>query len=146
MKQYERYTTIKMLNDKVYLFDKVIFSSAILLLLILFSVFIFSIGADSNKYFYVSCKYSAYCENPLYNNVNYCGKSLAIDSPLCTTELLKRGEHLGTRAPYFLNNAWLIAFTFLFFTFLLNHKVWNKDIKFKDIKEYFKSIDLKEAK
>ena len=121
----------------IYTFDKLFFGIGVLILLLLFIFMIISYnGLQANKNFYVACNkpIGLYCENPVYNNSAYCGKTLSVNDPLCNQRFMVDGESIGIKPPSLLRNAYPLTIIYILLLFLLNHFKYNRGFKFKGIK------------
>lgn len=119
-----------------YTIDTYFTTSSILLILLLFvSYIVYTDGFNANKYFYVECKnpMGLYCENPMYNNYNYCGKIVDANSQICSQELLTSGESIGVKPPSLLKYAPPLIIIYVIIIFLINHFLYNKNFSFKKV-------------
>ena len=132
----ERFTTVELKNGNEYVFDKYLFSLLVGVLLGFAVVMIIDGGLDANKYLFVECKTTSagkYCENPLYNNPAYCGRTLPAESFACTQEFIPDGVTMGKKAPAYIQYFDVIVMACIVFGFLLNHLLYNRG-KFRGLK------------
>lgn len=119
----------------IYTFDKIFFSIGVCILLLLFIfIMVSQNGLQANKNFYVSCNSKMGCYNPLYNSYG-CGKSIEATSKFCTQEYLFNGETIGVKPPSLLTYITPLTILYMLLLFLLNHVKYNREFKFKSIKE-----------
>ena len=120
----------------IYTFDKLFFSIGVFILLLFFIFLMVSQnGLQANKNFYVECikPMGLYCENPVYNNVAYCGKVLDVNSQLCTQQFMVNGESIGIKPPSLLTYITPLTILYIVLLFFLNHIKYNRGFKFKGI-------------
>ena len=137
----ERYAKLELTSNQTYIFDRYLFVGAIVMLLIFTVSMIFYLGGlDANKYLYIHCDNKGGCENQLYKNYNYCGKTIDINSIACTQELLPYGFEAGKKPPAIVNDFWLYAGALILLMFIINHFKYNKQFSFKNA---INEVDLK---
>jgi hypothetical protein len=128
------YLKTVMLNGKPYIFNKLIFRSAFI---IIFSLFIFSIiryGSSDNIYYRCSVGFgfngsAALCDNPFYLDKNFIGK---VPSEMSFNKTLPKGYTFGKPAPFLFDNFTEIILSLLALSFLLNHLIYNSFPPSKD--------------
>ena len=136
----ERFAKLELNDNQTYIFDRYLFVGAIVVLLIFAVSMIFYLGGlDANKYLYIHCDNKGGCENQLYNNLNYCGKTIPLDSIVCTQELSPYGFEAGKKPPQIINDFWIYAGALILLMFIINHFKYNKQFSFKKLSE----VDLK---
>ena len=130
----ERYARLELKDNQTYIFDRYLFIGAIVCLLIVAISMIFYLGGlDANKYLYIHCDNKGGCENQLYNNFNYCGKTIPLDSIVCTQEVLPYGFEAGKKPPAIVNNFGLITGIIIGLMFIINHFIHNRTFRFKKL-------------
>lgn len=131
------------LKDQVYRFNTNIILSSVLIMLVLAIGILWYYegldGFDMNKKFYVSCQSDMGCENPLYQNMAYCGSMIASNDPICNKEYLIKGETYGEAPPKIFRYFTLIVLSILLLAFVVNHFVMNREFSFKEL---FKEANL----
>lgn len=131
------------INGQTYRFDSLLFNIYILALSIFVAVIIMLYGTNNLMFtFYMVCPnetnefgYIGQCQNPLYNNPEFCGKKIESDSLFCTKEFLNVGEELGRKPPININlikDLITLSFVLMFF---LNHYLHNQSFSFKKLWE-----------
>lgn len=116
---------------KIYKFDRYIFLGVVAVSLIFAITIIISAGGfDANKYLYVECKtyVGGYCENPLFNNTAYCGKSIDVNAPICTNSLLPNGFIAGRKPPAIISIFGTITAILVCCGFVVNHYLYNRGV------------------
>jgi hypothetical protein len=137
--KYDRYTTVELENGEHYIFDKYVFLGYIgVLLLIFLSFILLNGGLSSDKNIYVKCdvKHNSgwsqpMCENPFYKNYEYCNTLWA---RACEQETIPNGFTYGKPPPSIMIWFDICVFIGLILATLINHYIWNRWIKFKDLK------------
>lgn len=130
----ERYLITGSKETQEYTFDRYIFLFYILAVLIVAVALIIILGGfDANKYLYVECKTSnnSWCLNPLYNNTNYCGKTIMWDEIACNQEFIPNGFSMGKKPPAILEIWGTVVFVGLLIMFIINHLIYNRKFNFK---------------
>lgn len=124
----ERFKYIKF-GSKYYKSDKVIFGTAILLVLVLVSIILYQDNFNgSNKYYsYCPTTEKDGCFNLFYNS-SYCKDSL---NPVCSVEHMFPGQELGEKPSWLTTNFLSIGFLILISAFIINTLIYNKGL-FKD--------------
>jgi len=141
---------IKQLQNKMdlskkynYKFNKIIFNSGILLMIVLFIIIWGQTGFQNiNKpLLYLTCNSSQnICENKFYqvcnpNSLNYRGDydiCSKIDKKFYSKEYLEDGETIGEKPSILLQNAGLIYILIILTCFLFNHVLYNKERKINE--------------
>lgn len=115
------------IDGKKYYFNPFIFQVMIILLMIIVIVSGFLYGFSAQKTFYVNCdkKLNFTCENPLYNNLYYCGKTIPSNDYICKTELLPSGFEYGQAPPKIYDIFGLITILFFAIALIKNHYSYN---------------------
>lgn len=131
-----RFTELKF-KDTTYIFDKLIFTVIISLLLCSSIYFLSSNGWDKSNHIYVKCSGDQPCDNSYYNNLQVCGKYLPIDSYLCTTKVLTPPYQYGNPEPAYITYFGGVAFIMCVVGLIINHFLFNKD-KMKYVVEVLK--------
>jgi preprotein translocase subunit SecG len=130
-------------NGKPYFFNRTVFTLAVLALLIIAVVMLALSGFDKSEKIYVSCnKDRTQCDNPLYKNWAYCGKTIDANSLICTQEFLPGGFQYGEPPPLVVQYFASLAFLTLILAFIINHFMFNKHLSKKDFKEVIKEVQL----
>lgn len=126
------------LHSQTYRFNTNIILSAILIMLLLAVGILLKYegldGFNINKKLYVACDQWR-CENPLFNNSAYCGKTIPSDDPICNKMFLVKGESFGEKPPQIFYYYGFIMFVGLLSAFVVNHFVMNKGFSFKKLNE-----------
>ena len=116
---------------KGYVFRKWVFRLVLLLLVALALLGVVLQGPRSLTLpsLYVECPKESVvrCENPVYHNVEYCGKALSESDPLCVLEFLVPGTSLGVKLNFIIANFVLLTLALVVLGFVLNHFLYNKD-------------------
>lgn len=114
---------------KGYRFDKLIFGSYVLLILVLFLTIFFVSGSDKTEHIYYKCDAGfGQCISPFYHNYPLCEK---LWFNACQQEFIEDGFSFGDPVPFVVRSWGLILGVLLFGAFVLNHFMHNRDFKFK---------------
>jgi hypothetical protein len=122
-----RYSEIKVSDTKRYRFDKLIFTSIILVALIFSVIVLQSNNYDKSQKVYLNCDSKTPCFNPYYES-NICGTVLELDNYLCTTDVVPSGYVYGTPTPFYIKNFSTIIIGFILVGLLVNHFTYNKGV------------------
>jgi hypothetical protein len=122
-----RYSEFKISDEKKYRFDKLIFTSIILVALIFSVIVLQSNNYDKSQKVYLNCNSDTPCFNPYYES-NICGTVLESDNYLCTTDVVPSGYTYGTPSPFYIKNFSTIIFGVLLAGLLVNHFAYNKGV------------------
>ena len=127
-----RYTKFKTSKGE-YRFDKVIFTSAVLLLLLFAMTILFINNFDKSQNLYLNCPVDmGRCFNPYFNDSTICGKIVPFNHPVCNQQLIEAPYTYGTKAPWYVDSFGLIAVIILLVSLIINHFTANK-ISIKDL-------------
>lgn len=130
MKPYERFTKIKTDTGREYIFDKYIFLSAIIFLLLLFFAATWlNGGLSADKHFYIRCNdadsimflngsVGGGCKNPLYHDYKY---SQFLPENFTELEWIPNGFTYGEPPPKFLGYFEIATIITLLLAFGINH-------------------------
>ena len=115
---------------KGYRFDKVIFLSLVLLLLVSTVGLMFMNNFNGSQHPYFNCPNDyGRCFNPYFGDSNVCGKSIPSDNFLCTNEVVNAPYTYGEPTPWYVSSFGLIACALLLIAFVVNHFTSNKGFK-----------------
>jgi hypothetical protein len=125
--------TVKVGKQQVYKFNSLFFLGGIVFLLLVSVVTLAVNGFDKEQHFFVSCPSDAIssCENPLYHNLAYCGKTLDAEGVLCQTPTIFQGGSLGVPPPFIVKHFLEVSLGVVLVCFLLNHYFLNKGFSFR---------------
>lgn len=134
----ERFTELKNDDVVVYRFDKLIFGCFVLVILAFFVAMFLFFGSDRTYHIHYVCDTSSlatysqpYCENPFYKSHPVCDQMW---DGACDQEFVMNGFEFGKPAPFLVKHFGLILGVLLFFAFLINHFVHNKDFRIKKLR------------
>jgi uncharacterized integral membrane protein len=132
---------LKLGNGKRYRFNTVLFQVMVLVLLFIVVGVLAWSGFDKNQYLYVSCPVGEVkCFNPLYENFDFCGKTISGFDPICTEEFVPEGFEWGRKPPMILGVFPWVVVGLLVVCFVLNHFLYNRGVKVKELR-----IDIDET-
>ena len=129
-----------------YNFNKWVFRSAIILIVVLFFCIWVSSGfvALNKNYVYFECGSASFgaCENPFYDLCNSKGELFYQDSNICDDldssmyeeQFVLVGYSVGEKPSWLLSNSLTFAYLIILLAFIFNHLVFNKNYKFRGIK------------
>ena len=113
-----------------YRFNKLIFLSVMGILISTLLINLMSNGYEQHPYLICS---SDNCENPFATSTPYCNgiycPPIKCDEDWCTREYLTRGEY-GQKPGFIQTNFKPIAFSLFILSFILNHLIYNRKVKF----------------
>jgi hypothetical protein len=130
-------------NGKKYYFNRFVFLMSVVVLLLIALITLGLSGFDKTEKIYIACgNDQVQCDNPLYKNWAYCGKSIDANSQICSQEFLPGGFEYGQKPPLVVQYFASIAIALLFLAFLVNHFAFNRHLGKKDFKEVMKEVKL----
>jgi hypothetical protein len=115
------------IKEEKYYFNPFIFQIMIIFLILVIVVSGLAYGFSAEKSFYIVCdkKLNSTCENPLYNNFNYCGKNIPSNDYICKTEFLPSGFVYGSPPPMIYNLFGTLTILSFFLALIINHYLYN---------------------
>lgn len=147
-----------MISDEPYYFDKYIFRSVVLLMILLFCFVLYENQWNWKYNIYVSCPKNSmtYCENPFYNITSlpsdyFSGlkkDNVLVPYEIYSQEVFYPGFEFGNKPKWFASHYDSMIWIIILLGFVVNHLVNNKHINskslYKDVKDAFKEVDNKE--
>lgn len=120
------------LKKSGYRFNKRIFQSAVIIILITAIIAFAMSGFDKSYHIYFKCDSGngQPCENMFYQNKEYCGKYLSEEGLLCNQMTVPDGFTYGKPAPAIVKDFPYITALLIVAAFLLNHYLYNRKVKF----------------
>lgn len=127
-KTTERFKTLR----NGYVFDKKIFRTGFLIIVLL--LLVATAYYFQKNPFYVSCPVEAngICINPYHDNCDFFSGRLKEYKGLCEREFLFAGESYGEPIPFLLKDSSVLVFMILWCCFLFNHIKHNREWRFKE--------------
>ena len=122
-----------------YVFNKWIFRSVVIALIILFFVVLLESGFDFSDKVYAKCELDVIrCENPFYEqcdvlyNLRGNDSSVIFARSLCNDKFLLGSVVVGEPPSWLARNNFYIVMLLIFIAFLVNHLLYNIKKKEKD--------------
>ncbi len=124
-------------TKKGYIFDKVIFNLAFLLIILFLFSIVASYDFDFSLNMYYKCDQPRPCENPFYNasvstsNILYKGKNITDICPYdwCDDEFLPPGFEHGKPPNLLFRLVWPVTLLLCILALVFNHYIHNKGYK-----------------